>query len=184
MKLSKEVRRNAYIGRVKWATDMFNNIKPEGKVTGVEVGFWKGDFGYKMLEENERLYWIGVDPYFEYGRKARKQPIWDGIFERVMKKMERFGERFRIIRKPSSEGIKFITEKVDFVFIDGNHDFDFVYDDIFLYEEIIRKDGIMSGHDYINHVGPVVDKYVKEFGREMFLDASFDPCGVFWWRMK
>ena len=80
MMRSKSLRIAAMKGRVEWASKLFDEIKPRGKVTGVEVGFWKGDFGQLMLQKNERLYWIAVDPYFEYGRKKRKQPVWDAIF--------------------------------------------------------------------------------------------------------
>jgi hypothetical protein len=180
---NKATRIKAMIGRVEWATRMLDDMKPKGKVTGVEVGFWKGDFGQMMLEKNERLHWYAVDPYFEFGRKKRKQPEWDAIFGRVMKKMEVFGKRFHMVRMPSHEGVKKIPRKVNLVFIDGNHDLDVVYEDIRLYEKRIWKGGILSGHDYTHRVGPAVDEYVRKFNRKMFLDTSFDPCGVFWWRV-
>ena len=183
MMRSKPLRIAAMKGRVKWATAKLNTIKPKGKVTGVEVGLWKADFAQLMLNENERLYWIGVDPYFEYGKRKRKQPVWDAIFGRVMKKMEPFGKRFKMVRKPSSEGVKSITRKVDFMFIDGNHDLDVVYNDLFLYEPRVKKGGIMAGHDYSHRVGKAVDEYATKFKREMFVDTSFDPCGVFWWKV-
>jgi hypothetical protein len=183
MMRSKPLRIKAMLGRVEWASKLFDEIKPKGKVTGVEVGFWKGDFGQLMLQKNERLHWIGVDPYFEYGKKRRKQPVWDAIFGRVMDKMNPFGKRFRMIRKPSHEGVKSITRKVDFIFIDGNHNLDFVYKDILLYEPKLKKGGIMAGHDYSHRCGQAVDDYVKEFGREMLVDTSFDPCGCFWWKV-
>ena len=66
-------RRAAYTGRIEWATKLLNEIKPSGKIVGVEVGFWKGDFGKMMLDLNPRLHWIAVDPYEEYGKRKRKQ---------------------------------------------------------------------------------------------------------------
>ena len=41
----KEVRIKAMLGRVEWATNLLNEIKPKGKVVGVEVGVWKSDLG-------------------------------------------------------------------------------------------------------------------------------------------
>ena len=179
----RNLRRSAYTDRRDWALRLFHDIKPKGRVVGVEVGLWKADFAKLILDSDPRVYWYGVDPYFEYGKMKRKQPEWDAIYERVMNKMKPFGKRFKMVRKPSSEGFNFIPKKVDFVFIDGNHDEDFVYEDLRLYEPRVRKGGIISGHDYSHRVYMAVDRYVEEYGRKLHVDTSFDPCGVFWWRM-
>jgi hypothetical protein len=184
MQTSKAVRVQAYLGRVEWATRLLNEIKPKGKIVGVEVGLWKADFALLMLKENKRLHWFGVDPYTEYGRKYRKQKQWDGIYDKVVNKMKPYKKRFMLIRALSSEAVRFIPDGVDFVFIDGNHDPDMVYNDLLLYEKKVRPGGIMAGHDYMQRVAEPVNDYVKKFDRKLFIDASFDPCGVFWWRVK
>jgi len=180
---SKALRIKSYIGRVKWAKDLLDKTKPKGKLTGVEVGLWKADFPYLLLPEMPRLRWFGVDPYSLYGRGKRRMTEWDAIFGRVMNKMKPFGKQFIMIRKHSHEGVKFIPKKVDFVFVDGNHDLDIVSKDLALYEPHVKKGGIMAGHDYFHRVSPAVDEYVKEHNRKLHVDTSFDPCGIFWWRM-
>lgn len=178
---SRELRRKAYLGRVDWASKLLRKVKPKGKVTGVEIGLWKADFAKMMLDIDPKLHWFGVDPYFEYGRRSRPQATWDGIFERVSKKMKPYEKRFTLIRKPSAEGVKDIPRKVDFVWVDGNHDYDFVLEDLRLYEPHVKKGGIMSGHDYFHRVSKAVDEYASEHGRDVQVDTSYDPCGVFWW---
>ena len=180
---SKPVRVKAMLGRVEWALKLLNEQKPKGRVTFIELGLWKGDFSQLMLDSNSRFYGIGIDPYHEYGTGSRKQGVWDRVFTRVRSKFEPYGKRFRLIRKPSQEAIRSITRKVDLVFIDGDHDVDAAYEDIRLYEKKVKRGGILSGHDYVHRVSPAVDAYVETFGRNLFVDTSFDPCGVFWWRV-
>ena len=39
-------------------------------------------------------------------------------------------------------------ESLDFVYIDGNHHFDFVMQDIIEWSKKVRAGGVVSGHDY------------------------------------
>jgi len=184
IKRSKTARRYAYTGRIEWASNLLNEIKPTGKIIGVEVGFWKGDFGKSMLDLNPRLHWIAVDPYAEYGKKKRKQPSWDAMYEKVEKKLSVHPKRFKFVREISEKGVKKIPKGVDFVFIDGNHDYDVVVKDIRLYEKKVRSGGVLSGHDYHHKaVRDAVDEYVKKHNRELHLEKDFDLCMVFWWRV-
>jgi hypothetical protein len=172
-----------YEDRVKWALSL---LPLQGLAVGIEVGLWKADFAKQMLEARENLIWYGVDPYMEYGRKHRKQPAWDAICERVRKKMEPFGYHFVLVRRPSEKAFMYLPPEVDFVFIDGNHDEDFVYNDLQLYEPRLKEGGIMSGHDY-NRPKPgvrnAVNRYVEENNRKLVVDTSFDESGVFWWKV-
>jgi len=181
---SKADRISQYEGRVLWANQLLDMIKPEGPLLGVEVGLWKADFAAGILESNNRLSWIAVDPYAPYGRKARKQPEWDNIHKRVMGKMAPFGDRFKLIRKTSKDAIYDIPDGVDFVFIDGNHDLDVAYHDIQEYEKKVRPGGILAGHDYIQRIKKIVDQYAKDFNRPLQISTSFDHYGVFWWEVK
>ena len=189
MGMSKGQKIAAYEGRRVWASQLLDKIAPKGNRVGVEVGLWKGDFGQIMLKHNDRLHWYGVDPYFQYGRKKRGQAEWDDICRRVVGKFKPYGDRFTLVRKPSSTGVAFIPDNVDFVFIDGNHDEDMVLNDITLYEPKVRSGGIMAGHDYSlpkgrDGIRNAVSTYLKTHKRELHVDNSFDPCGVFWWVVK
>jgi hypothetical protein len=77
-----------------------------------------------------------------------------------------------IIRKTSMDAVKdFKPESLDFVYIDGNHRYEYVKDDIQEWSKIVKKGGVVSGHDYkyyrrglkpIVGVGQAVDEYTKE----------------------
>ena len=63
---------------------------------------------------------------------------------------------------------RFADESLDFVYIDANHDYRHVREDITEWSKKVRKGGIISGHDYLNSLDGVdygvkkaVDKWVK-----------------------
>jgi hypothetical protein len=71
---------------------------------------------------------------------------------------------------------KFKKESLDFVYIDGNHTFRYVAEDIVEWEKIVRPGGAVAGHDYYNtatnakqvicEVRCVVDAYIRAKGIE------------------
>jgi len=61
------------------------------------------------------------------------------------------GKRFpfvKIIKKTSLDASKSINNELDFVFIDGDHDYEHVLQDIEIWSKKIKKGGLIIGHDY------------------------------------
>jgi predicted O-methyltransferase YrrM len=55
-----------------------------------------------------------------------------------------------IIRKTSMDAVKdFVDNSLDFVYIDGNHKFEYVVNDLAEWSKKVRPGGIVSGHDWI-----------------------------------
>jgi len=181
-KQARQVRHKTYSDRRDWTVRLLSGIKCP---VVVEVGVHKADYGCLVLDIVPDMIWYGVDPYMPYGIRGQKNPSyegWDALHQKVLGKMSRFGERFVLVRKTSDEAVNFIPNDVDFVFIDGNHDYDYVQRDLRSYEAKIKKGGIMSGHDYNTGPGVAIAEYVEEHGRNI-IHEDFDPCGVWWWRV-
>lgn len=177
--MNRKERAKTYTDRVEWASRLLSETP--GEKIGVEIGVWKADFASLMLQRNDNLKWIGVDPYFPYGKKVRKSAEWNSILARVERKMAPFGSRFTLIRKTSEEAVSLIPE-IDFVFVDGNHDYEFVLRDHTLYNQKVRSGGIESGHDYdLASVKRAVDEFASKEGVSVIIEP-FDPYGVYWWR--
>ena len=77
-----------------------------------------------------------------------------------------------IIRMTSMNALEDIEDgSLDFIYIDGNHEWPYVASDIFYWSQKVRSGGIVSGHDYVtnprhfpfNEVTEVVDAYTKAF---------------------
>lgn len=180
--MSKQTRDKAYNDRVKWLLDLIKDIS---NPVGAEIGLWKADFAMKLLNASDTLTWYGVDPYRTFGRKARDQKTWDGIYQRVAGKMKPYSDRFTLVRETSVKGADMVPDGLDIVFIDGNHDYENVLEDITVWEKKLKPGGILSGHDYFvpkDNIRKAVNKYTKAHRRKLQTDNSFDErCGVFWW---
>ena len=64
------------------------------------------------------------------------------------------------------EAVKdFKPSSLDFVFIDGNHDFEYIVNDIISWMKIVRPEGILCGHDFGNpfHVKYAVQAYAEAY---------------------
>lgn len=75
-----------------------------------------------------------------------------------------------ILKKTSKEASSLVPDSLDLVFIDGNHDYEYVKEDIELWLPKVRSGGILAGHDYdlIENRFPGVKRAVDElFGDQI-----------------
>lgn len=123
---------------------------------GVEVGVEKGRYSLELMESNPQLTLYGVDPYVAYKGYTdfvRQRTIDENEAE-AHQRLDKFNN-YHFIKKFSMEAVKdFKDESLDFVYLDGNHDFQNVVNDLAAWSKKIKKGGIIAGHDYYNHRGP------------------------------
>lgn len=150
-----------------------------GYKIGAEIGVYKGEFTERFCKVGIKMY--AIDPWHSYGGAGRTQKSQDRqnfLYGHASRLLGRYND-CTIIRKTSMDAVKHFKDRsLDFVYIDGNHSFKHVAQDIYEWSYKVRKGGAVSGHDYfttdprahnlICHVGPVVDAYVKAFGIENF----------------
>ncbi len=95
-----------------------------------------------------------IDPW-ELGStyRASDGPITtkESVMEKAFNKVQNYFQNdsnTHILRKTSKEASFLVPDSIDLVFIDGNHDYDFVKEDIELWLPKVRSGGILAGHDY------------------------------------
>jgi hypothetical protein len=120
----------------------------------IEIGSWKGSSSYAIasivkLYENSILYcvdhWEG-NLNTHAREEAKEDKIWD-IFINNINILD-ISKVIRPIRMSSHDAISnFKDESIDFIFIDGDHTYDFFRKDIELYWPKLKIGGIMCGHD-------------------------------------
>lgn len=117
---------------------------------GAEVGVFRGRNARSMFREIPGLRLYGVEPFADQPSSTRHKSI--PRYDRNRQAMAgRIKDRnFTLIEKFSEEAVQDIPyDCLDFVYIDGDHSYDYVMTDIILWTRRVRKGGIVSGHDYI-----------------------------------
>lgn len=129
--------------------------------TVVEIGTAYAGNGFHLLSNTGIEKMICIDPYIYYPAMPgfTCQEEYDTLFQFARNRLSDF-PIVEFLRLTSKEAIK-ILEPVDLVFLDGSHDYKDVKWECENYSTIIKKGGVLSGHDYDVFEG--VNKAVNEF---------------------
>jgi len=147
-------------------------------IIAVEVGVSIGNNARHMLSripQIEKLYL--VDPY-QYTEGPEDQHRLRGDFDEhqarartAKENLTPFKDRTVFVYEPFSSEV--IPEKVDFIYIDGDHSTEAVISDIKESFKILNKGGMIAGHDI--HYDSV------RRGVETVFGANYSSFGYDWW---
>lgn len=151
----------------QWLLDM---LPPHS--VGAEIGVWRGDFAAQLLWHVRPRKLHLIDPWrFEPdlaeawygGSAATSQDDMDAIYKDVRGRFRRMPVVWH--RQSSMQAAKAIDGPLDWAYIDGNHQYEFVSEDLRVFWGKIASGGILSGDDYHNHGwwGDGVIRAVDEF---------------------
>ena len=159
----------------------------EGKkdLVGAEIGVGIGENAFNILQnlDIKKLYLI--DPYVinDYikaigGRNAEQFNKSAEDFKNVvLENLKEFKDKIEWIYDFSENAADKIKEALDFVYIDGDHNYEFVKEDIKLYSEKVKDGGLVAGHDFENEG---VQKAVYEaYDKSLVQKEESD-----WWIVK
>lgn len=136
--------------RLEFLREMLGQI-PNGK--GIEVGTFKGELSKEILKMwNGTLYMLDVWRPLgsEYMDSSNHGNFEQGVFRDAMDNIKGLEDRGVMIRATSEVGADiFADESLDFAYIDANHAYAFVKQDIALWWPKVKKGGWLCGHDYI-----------------------------------
>lgn len=141
-------------------------IEDKGFKRVAEVGIWKGHTTRMVLRACKDIesYWA-VDPWagMPKGRMAKvTEEDWDFLHKRLCEDMYYF-PALRVLRMPSVRAASIFPERYfDLVFIDASHDYADVERDILSWSPLIRKGGLLTGHDYGFRRTPDIKKAVDK----------------------
>ena len=140
---------------------------------GVEVGVFRGDYSNEILRTWRGSRLTSIDPWREF-------PVSDYVdlcnttqgdqeinYQSTVAALAKFGERSRILRLTSVEAAsQFEKSSLDFVYLDAQHHYEAVRDDIRLWLPKVRKGGVLGGHDYLDGRRPSGQYGVKQAVQE------------------
>jgi predicted O-methyltransferase YrrM len=115
-----------------------------GAGLAVEIGVFEGVNTViigKALANGGRLF--GIDPFF----RGRLGICYHKIIAELHLKRNGVAKSVGIIEKLSFDAVDDVPEKVDFIFIDGDHSYEGIDKDWKLYANLLKPGGIMALHD-------------------------------------
>ena len=131
-------------------------FKELGYKVGAEIGVNKGKYSKWLCHIVRPLKLFLVDPYLsyqEYGEYSDQEGL-NAIYAEAQVWLAKYNCEF--VKKKSMDALAdFNDNSLDFVYIDANHAFEFVVNDIAEWSKKVRPGGIISGHDYSNYMREV-----------------------------
>lgn len=157
-----------------------------GYLNGAEIGVDRGLFSEVLCRANPNLKLYSIDPWstsaFEDPRNSSSamQKQYEDHYQSALRRLSSYN--CEVIRNKSLSALKkFPDNSLDFVYIDANHNFVNIAEDLYRWATKVRPGGIISGHDYQhfplekdNHVKHVVDAYVAAFEINPYFELGID----------
>jgi hypothetical protein len=121
---------------------------------GVEVGVLKAEYSEWILDHWKDGILHSVDPWRHFGDEyvdGHNLPdaLHESNYQAARARLVRFGGRSQIHRMTSREAsLLFKDDSLDFVYLDAQHHYEAVCEDIACWFPKVRKTGIIGGHDF------------------------------------
>lgn len=152
-----------------------------GYKTGAEIGVREGAFSELLCKAIPDLNLLCIDLWGAYyhfdGHNAEQH------YETAQKRLAQYNAT--LIKATSIDAARDIPDNsLDFVYIDADHRFDYVMEDIIAWARKVRSGGIVSGHDYYRFrnagVVPAVDVYTHVHGIHEWFVTDEKEASFFW----
>lgn len=141
-------------------TQMVESCNDKDEYHFVEIGSWKGKsstyMGVEIINSGKKIKfdcvdtWLGSEEHINPNSSCYEPllEIKDGLYNSFLKNIEPLKSVINPIRMSSVEASKlFEDETLDFVYIDGAHDYDSVFDDIHHWFPKVKIGGYIGGDD-------------------------------------
>jgi predicted O-methyltransferase YrrM len=179
------------MGIVTHSDVLLEILKERRHEIGCEVGVHTGDTTLTLLKNLPRIKrYYAVDPwesYEKYDGEMYRKPghkkvkTWDQAKEIFLFKIKPYKQKVKVYQMTSVEAIEFIKDEIlDWVFIDANHDYPYVKENLYLWSKKVKPGGIISGHDYGGKwkgVKKAVDEFINK-------DKLHIEDFYVWWTIK
>jgi len=171
-------------------TDLYSLFHTLGFTKGAEIGVRWGKNAIDMCEAIPELDLIVIDPWCDYIDIDKILTLEK--HERQLKKARKVLAPYNItfMRMKSMDAvIQIPNESLDFVYIDGNHCFDFIMEDLIEWNRKVKHGGIISGHDLCGYRSQQVVAAVQTYTRAHHFDidevfVTDEQAPSYFWRKQ
>lgn len=154
-----------------------------------EIGVWEGGFSEIILDVTKPKELHLIDPWSfqpEYSNsafgRARNVDKMAGMYDTVAQKFAS-DDRVTLHRKMSHEALEtFDDHSLDWVYVDGNHNYDIVLNDIQLALKKVKPNGMIAGDDLLWKIddGAPVRTAVRQVKRQLGEQTRYFRFGQQW----
>jgi len=155
-------------------------------LVGVEIGIYRGGNTQRILDKLQIKHIYLVDPYINYPEYSAKLNLEilliatiETAYKIAEKRLQPYKDKISFIFEKSEDAADKIPDNLDFVYIDGNHSYDYIKNDIETYYPKVRQGGIIGGHDIRLKD---IERVTVGFAYKHDLELNIDPPD--WWIIK
>lgn len=142
---------------------------------GAEIGVERGHFTEQMLMAFPALHLYAVDPWAARGDFA-DWPMAE-IEADSHNRLARYAGRVTVLKMRSVDAAARVEDgSLDFVFIDAEHRYKAVLEDIAAWQPKVKPGGLLAGHDFSQKYPGVMQAVC-----EIFPGAEVDTYSRVWW---
>jgi len=139
------VKYDAYRPMIKFAAEKYHH-----SLKIAEIGVYYGTNARRMFKKLSVKKMFLIDPYKKYPEYEEEKKVLiflPSSFKPALTLLKRYTDRIVPLQMPSDEAVDFIPDDLDMVYIDGNHDYEYIKKDLELYYPLVKKGGLIGGHD-------------------------------------
>jgi len=153
----------------------------------VEVGSWKGRsssfLAVEIANSGKKIKFDCIDPWIgnleslgdSYDPFVPKNVDPNWLFLEFMRNVQPVSSHINPIRLRSNQAVGMYEDRsLDFIFIDGSHEYEDVIEDLRVWYPKVKRGGIIAGHDYTTYPG--VRRAVDQF----FNPGEFQIVKSYW----
>jgi len=149
---------------------LIEHIKKLGSnIRACELGVCRGNNLRYILDYVEEIEYVyAIDPWIQYQdwNGFIDQKLMDRYKNETLENLLAYDDKVKVLEMASSAALNIVQDnELDFIFIDGAHDYDNVLYDCTNWWHKVRSGGLFSGHDYqLDGVNRAVAKFRDDMG--------------------
>lgn len=156
----------------------------------MECGVAEGWFTKEILKwDFDKLYLIDAWKHLDQNGDGSYNQSWhDDNYRQVLERTKDFGNKVIILMGLSAEMAKYVPDNtLGCAYLDADHSYNSVLNDLINYYPKVVNGGIISGHDFLNMtygVNAAVKEFCEEMGFEINVIPDEEPHMASFWFVK
>jgi predicted O-methyltransferase YrrM len=147
--------------------DLIKELGDNSDKTMIEIGSFVGESTVLFAQSFKKV--IAIDPFeADYDPQDPTSYLFefDNVYQTYLDRITVYSNIETIVDTSDNAVKELVGKEFDFIYIDGLHTYEGVKNDIKNFLPLVKKGGVIGGHDYTNRIPHLVGVY--EAVNEMF----------------